>query len=76
MSFSPHSHLEIYFKANKLSTLKRAQSLTQSDLSDFVYELWEFIPRRTFGLIENAASYQLRNAEKSIFGGKQRPLVV
>ncbi|MDJ0617090.1 MAG: hypothetical protein QNJ63_10145 [Calothrix sp. MO_192.B10] len=56
--------------------MKRAQSLTQSDLSDFVYELWEFIPRRTFGLIENAASYQLRNAEKSIFGGKQRPLVV
>ncbi|MDJ0618243.1 MAG: hypothetical protein QNJ63_16105 [Calothrix sp. MO_192.B10] len=35
------------------------KALRASDLSDFVYEKREFIPRRTFGLIENAASYEL-----------------
>ena len=44
MSFSPHSHLEINFKANKPSTLKRAESLSQSDLSDFAFKKREFIP--------------------------------
>ncbi|MDJ0620411.1 MAG: hypothetical protein QNJ63_27350 [Calothrix sp. MO_192.B10] len=38
--------------------LKRTEALAQSDSSDFVFKKREFIPRRTFGLVENAASYE------------------
>ena len=55
LSMSPSliSYLEINFKAHRRSTLKRAKRLTQSDLSDFVYQ-----PGNLFlgGLVENGAS--------------------
>ncbi|MEO0935040.1 MAG: hypothetical protein AAFY21_15220, partial [Cyanobacteria bacterium J06641_2] len=36
--FSPNSCLEKKLKADKQNTLKRTRRLTQSNLSDFVYE--------------------------------------
>ena len=38
VAYRLHSHLEINFKANKQSTLKRTKSFIQSSLDDLVYE--------------------------------------
>ncbi|MDJ0738022.1 MAG: hypothetical protein QNJ47_28875, partial [Nostocaceae cyanobacterium] len=44
---------------NKPSTLKRALIPFPVSFIRLCLSAWEFIPRWTFGLIENGASYQL-----------------
>ncbi|MDJ0619952.1 MAG: hypothetical protein QNJ63_24965 [Calothrix sp. MO_192.B10] len=44
--------------------MKRAESLSQSDLSDFAFEPGNLFLGRTFGLIENTTSYELKRTAR------------